>query len=261
MISSYRVCAEVKPRFHKPAETHLIKATQPMERLSIDFKGPLPSTSKNKYFLTIVDEYSRFPFAFPSSHMETQTVIACLSQVFTLIGLCGCVHSDRGSSFMSRNFVLYMNNLGIATSTCSVYNPRGNGQCEKYNDVIWSAVKLALKTRSLPISQWETVLPEPLHSVRSLLCTSTNSTPHERFLKFQRRSALGTSVTSWLNDGAKVLVKRHIRSSKFEPLIDEAEIIHVTPSYAHVRLQNIRQATVSLRDIAPVPGDASLQND
>jgi len=127
--------------------------------------------------------------------------------------------------------------------------------------VIWSAVKLALKTRSLPISQWETVLPEALHSIRLLLCTSTNSTPHERFLKFQRRSALGTSVTSWLNDGTKVLVKRHVRSSKFEPLVDEAEIIHATPSYAHVRLQNGREATVSLRDIAPVPGDVSFEID
>ena len=32
MISSCRVCAEVKPRFHNSVETHLIKATQPMER-------------------------------------------------------------------------------------------------------------------------------------------------------------------------------------------------------------------------------------
>ena len=263
MISSCRVCTEVKPRFHKPAETHLIKATQRMERLSIDFKGPSPSASKNKYFLSIVDEYSRFPFTLPCSNMETQTVIACLSRVFMLFGLCACAHSDRGSSFMSRNFVSYMNNLGIATSKCiiRVYNPRGNGQCEKYNDVIWSAIKLSLKTRSLPISQWETVLAEALDSIRSLLCKSTNSTPHERFLKFQRRSALGTSVTSWLNDGAKVLVKRHVRSSKCEPLVDEAEIIHATPSYAHVRLQNGREANVALHDIAPAPGDVSFEND
>ena len=232
-----------------------------MERLSIEFKGPLPSASKNKYFLTIMDEYSRFPFAFPCSNMETQTVIACFSQVFTIFGLCSCFYCDRGSSFMSRNFVSYMNNLGIATSKCSVYNPRGNGQCEKYNDVIWSAVKLALKTRSIPIPQWETVLPEALHPIWSLLCTSTNSMPHERFLKFQCRSALGTSVTSWLNDDMKVLVKWHVRSNKFEPLVDETGIIHGTPSYAHVHLQNGRQATVSLRDVVPVPGDVSFKND
>ena len=33
-----RICAKIKPCFFKPPETHLIKATQPMERLSIDFK-------------------------------------------------------------------------------------------------------------------------------------------------------------------------------------------------------------------------------
>ena len=43
-------CAEIKPRFYKPVPGHLIKATQPFERLNIDFKGPLPSTNQNKYF-------------------------------------------------------------------------------------------------------------------------------------------------------------------------------------------------------------------
>ena len=32
MISNCRICAEIKPCFFKPPETHLIKATQPMER-------------------------------------------------------------------------------------------------------------------------------------------------------------------------------------------------------------------------------------
>ena len=59
-----QICAEVKPQFHKTSGV-LIKATQPMERLSIDFKGPLKTSTKNKYLLILVDEYSRFPFAFP----------------------------------------------------------------------------------------------------------------------------------------------------------------------------------------------------
>ena len=32
-----------------------------MERLNVDFKGPLPTTNKNAYFLNVVDEFSRFP--------------------------------------------------------------------------------------------------------------------------------------------------------------------------------------------------------
>ena len=61
--SSCRTCAQVKPDFFRPTEDqHLIKATRPMERLSIDFKGPLPTNSKNKYLFTAVDEYSSFPW-------------------------------------------------------------------------------------------------------------------------------------------------------------------------------------------------------
>ena len=60
--SSCSICKECKPRFQKSEPVHIIKATQPFERLNIDFKGPLPN---DKYMLTVIDEFSRFPFAFP----------------------------------------------------------------------------------------------------------------------------------------------------------------------------------------------------
>lgn len=77
VTSSCKVCAECKPQFHQPDAVNLIKATQPF-----DFKGPLPSTNRNKYFLNIIDEFSRFPFVFPYPDMTTSTVINCLSQLF-----------------------------------------------------------------------------------------------------------------------------------------------------------------------------------
>ena len=69
-LSSCNVCAECKPQFMKPPKMNLVKATQPFERLSIDFKGPLPSVSANKYILTVTDEYSRFPFAIPCKDVK-----------------------------------------------------------------------------------------------------------------------------------------------------------------------------------------------
>ena len=114
-------------------------------------------------------------------------------------------------------------------------------------------MQLSLKSRGLPIWQWEKVLPQVLHSVRSLLCTTTNSTPHERFLCFQRRSALEIAAPSWLNSSSTVLVRRHNRSSKYELVVEEADFIHATPQYAFVRFKNSHDSTVSLRDIAPLP--------
>lgn len=84
VCASCRICAELKPRYYRTAEVTLVKATQPMERLSIDFKGPLSTVSRNPYMLTAVDEFSRFPFAFSGPYMTTETVIKCLEQIFCL---------------------------------------------------------------------------------------------------------------------------------------------------------------------------------
>jgi len=194
VVESCRVCCEVRPNFYKPPAAPLIKATQPFERLSVDFKGPLPSASKKRYILTIVDEFSRFPFAFPCVKIDSQTVINCFNELFALFGMPSYIHSDQGPAFVSRELITYLHERGIACSRTSTYNAPGNGQCERYNGIIWSSVKLALSSRNLPVEHWEAVLPDALHSIRSLLCTATNETPHERLFNFKRRSAFGVSV-------------------------------------------------------------------
>ena len=83
-----------------------------MERLSIDFKGPLSTTSRNTYILTVVDEYSRFPFAFPVPNMHSSTVIKCLDHIFTLCGMPSYIHSDRGTSFLSQELKEYLSQRG-----------------------------------------------------------------------------------------------------------------------------------------------------
>ena len=86
MTSTCRVCLELKSQFCQ-SKGYLIKATQPLERLNIGFKGQLPTVSRNKYLLTIVDEYSRFPFAFACTDIASATVIKCFNQLFSIIGM------------------------------------------------------------------------------------------------------------------------------------------------------------------------------
>ena len=82
MRKNCRICCEIKPRLFEPPQAQLMKSTQPFERIGIDFKGPLPSTSQNHYFLRIVDEYSRFPFVYPCADTSSKTVISCLKSFF-----------------------------------------------------------------------------------------------------------------------------------------------------------------------------------
>ena len=246
-----KVCCECKPRFHQPEQAHLIKATQPFERLNLDFKGPIPSETKNTYMLTIIDEYSRFPFCYPCPDVSAGTVMKCLDQLYSIFGMSGYVHSDRGTGFMSKDLRGYLHTRGVATSRTTPYNPEGNGQTERYNGIIMKAVQLALKTKGLPIKCWERVLPDALHSIRSLISTATNETPHERFLNFQRRSATGHAIPMWLSKPGPVLLKRNVRHSKYEPLVDEVELVEANPQYAHIRYPNGRESTVSIRQLAP----------
>lgn len=58
MLKSCGIYAEHKPQFFGPNARALVKATQPFEKLNIDFKGPLPPENRNHYMLTIIDEYS-----------------------------------------------------------------------------------------------------------------------------------------------------------------------------------------------------------
>ena len=247
VVGSCRICAECKPKFHQPDKTRLIKATQPFERLNIDFKGPLPSTDKNQYFLNIVDEYSRFPFVFPCADMTTSTVIKCLCQLFAIFGMPAYIHSDRGPSFMSKELQDFLASRGIAGRRTTSYNPQGNGQVERFNGTIWKAITTALKSRNLPIKCWQTVLPDALHSIRSLLSTATNATPHERLLNYSRRSSSGASVPTWLCNPGPVLLKHHVRTNKTDPLVDEVDLLQAGPHYAHIRYPDGRETTVSVR--------------
>ena len=186
---SCSTCLKVKPRFLK-FSGKLIKATRPFQQLNIDFKGPMPrSVNNNLYLLTIVDEYSRFPFAFPCKNMTSETVKHCFNQLFSLFGIPEYIHNDRAKDFISEEAKQYLNSKGIANSKTSRYNSRGNGQIERYNGIVWKTVQLALESKKLSMGHWETVLPDALHSIRSLLCTATNATPHERLFDYNRKSA------------------------------------------------------------------------
>ena len=205
------ICSEIKPRFYQPPPAHLIKSSQPFQRLSKDFKGPLPSTTKNHYFLTVVDEFSKFPFVFSCSDVSSHTVISCLNSLFSLFGFPAIVHSDNAKCFVPKEIKLFLNERGIGSTFSSICSPRDSFQCEHFNGMIWNTIKLALRTRGLKTSQWEMAIPEFLHGLWSLVRTATSEFSHDRFFKFTHRSMFDTTVPTWMSEPGPVYVRKHAR--------------------------------------------------
>ncbi len=49
------------------------------------------------------------------------------------------------------------------------------------------------------------------------------------------------------------MLRRFVRHSKNDPLVDEVDLTDITPSYAHIRHQDGRESTLSLKDLSPCP--------
>lgn len=54
------------------------------------------------------------------------------------------------------------------------YNPQGNGQCKRYNGLIWKTIQFAVANHGCSVDLWGSHLHEGLYAIRMLLYTATN---------------------------------------------------------------------------------------
>jgi hypothetical protein len=74
---------------------------------------------------------------------------------------------------------------------------------------------------------------------------------------YARRSTNGTSIPSWLSVPGPVYLKRTDRTSKYDPLVEEVQLVKCDPLYAHIVHSDGRNECVSLRRLAPKHGELS----
>ena len=48
-----------------------------------------------------------------------------------------------------------------------------------------------------------------------------------------------------------LLLRWHNRQSKYDPFVEEIELLDANPEYAHVKFENGRESTISLLDLVP----------
>lgn len=93
-------------------------------------------------------------------------------------------------------------------------------------------------------NQWELVLDNVLHSIRSLLCTATNETPHERLLSYPISN--GYSLPTWPFQLGTVLVRKFLCESKSDSVVEPVDLISATSYYARILCPDERLASLPL---------------
>ena len=69
----------------------------------------------------------------------------------------------------------------------------------------------------------------------------------------------GTNNPIWMTEPGPVYVRKHVRD-KYDPVVEEMELLCANPNYAVVRLPEGREVTVSSRNVAPTYSSRSRRS-
>jgi transposase InsO family protein len=108
----------------------LPETTVPFEQTSMDICGPYPETRLgNRYLLTFMDHFTRYPEAIPIPRQDAPTAAGALvTEIFWRLGCPQTISSDKGSNFMSE---LFQEMCKLMNSTS--FNPQMQGKVEKFH--------------------------------------------------------------------------------------------------------------------------------
>ena len=109
--------------------------------------------------------------------------------VFYMRVLPAFVHSNWGLASMSRDQKNFLYSRGVVASWATSYHPSGISHCEwyPYNQTTLKTIRYCLKGKLVPEEQWEGVLVDVVHSIRSLYISQCNAT--NDLFSFSRRFA------------------------------------------------------------------------
>ncbi len=96
-----------------------------------------------------------------------------------------------------------------------------------------------------------TFMSEELRTFLTERGVATSRTTSFNFFGFPQRSSVGSSIPSWLLQPGPVFIKRQVHSSKYDPLVDEVELLQANLHYAHVHYSDGRETTVVIKHLAP----------
>lgn len=75
------------------------------QHIHLDIVGPLPMIQSNKYYLTMIDRYTRWPEAVPLADTFANTIAtAFFTTWIARFGALAIITTDRGSQFESLVF-------------------------------------------------------------------------------------------------------------------------------------------------------------
>lgn len=163
-----------------------IRSVRPLELLHLDVAGPLPVKTRrgNRYFLTIVDDFSRKVCVYLLE--EKSQVFKCFvrfqkrAERFTGNKVLN-IRTDNGAEFCLNEFQEYLDREGIKAERTNTYSPEQNGLSERFNLTALNAIRTMLNESGLPENFWGEALLSFVYVWNRVVHKSFERTPFELY--------------------------------------------------------------------------------
>ena len=153
------------------------KAVAPMNRICIDFVGPLTRTTRgNTHILTVYDPFSHWPSAYAVDSTEAEVVIACLKKHIALHSVPAEVLSDQGKNLMAAAVKDFLADMGAKKFEVSAYHPQSNGSVERFHSYLGNALANAILEQQ---GEWDQHIDSILFAYRTTPIDGLDITPFE----------------------------------------------------------------------------------
>ncbi|GFX89272.1 retrovirus-related Pol polyprotein from transposon TNT 1-94 [Trichonephila clavipes] len=152
----------------------------------MDLCGPMPTESQggNKYFLSIIDDYSRkvtvFPIRNKSDVFHTFIRFQKRAERF-LSKKVIAIRTDGGLEFCNKDMDNFLTELGIKHEVTNSYTPEMNGIAERFNLTALDGIKTLLKSSEVPHKFWGEALLCFTYAWNRICHKDSNKTPFEKY--------------------------------------------------------------------------------
>lgn len=220
-------CVEGKLRRNSfPSSDVSVRATAPLELIHSDV-GSVTPTSKggSKYFVTFIDDYSRYAVVYPMKRKNE--VLKKFDEYRRMVEnlhstTIKTLRSDNGGEYVGDDFKQYLTKYGITRQLTVPGTPQQNGIAERYNQTLMDMTRCLLIESGLTKTLWADALDTAAHIRNKCPSKAVNHQVPE---------------TLWLNREAKIdylrvygcrawaVQRRQRRKTKLDPKAVECILV------------------------------------
>lgn len=208
LINSCETCKRMKydRRPFKPQLQLTQTQSKPFEELFIDI-----FSIEGKYYLTVIDAFSKLAQAFEIPDRSTPEVVRALIQYFSFYGVPNKISSDPGSEFNNKLLKELLSFYKVDVHIGTPNNPNSMGMIERFHSTILEIYRLAKYERKL--TDAASVMTYSIMAYNQTIHSVTGLTPFE--VVFGHTESNSQFNANFDKEYTQQLVREHVKRTRY----------------------------------------------